>query len=80
MKQLNVAGVNINQRIYGKSTYISPVTGLPYEYRIPDYYHALDNVIMDIKPAGTPLNGPQYNDFKSFAKTNDVRWIYYEGF
>ena len=32
-----------------------------------------DNVIFDIKPAGTPLSGPQFNDFTSFANTNDVR-------
>jgi len=80
MRQLDVADVNINQRIYGKSQYTSPVTGLPYEYRIPDYYHTRDNVVLDIKPAGTPLAGPQYNDFRSFTGSNDVRWIYYQGF
>jgi hypothetical protein len=80
MRQLDVAGVNINQRIYGQSPYTSPVTGLPYEYRIPDYYHTRDNVVLDIKPAGTPLAGPQYNDFRSFTGSNDVRWIYYQGF
>ena len=80
MRQLNIAGVNVNQRLYGSSSYISPATGLPYEYRIPDYHHTIDNVIFDVKPAGTPLSGAQFNDFRSFANTNDVRWIYYEGF
>ena len=80
MRQLNVDGVNINRRLYGTSTYTSPATGAPYEFRIPDYHHTLENVVFDIKPAGTPLSGPQYNDFRSFANTNDVRWIYYERF
>ena len=80
MRQRNVGGVNINRRLCGTSIYTSPATGAPYEFRIPDYHHTLESVVLDIKPAGTPLSGPQFNDFRSFANTNDVRWIYYERF
>ncbi|MEO8215448.1 MAG: Ig-like domain-containing protein [Acidobacteriota bacterium] len=78
IRQLNVRDLIVNQRLYGTSQFISPNTGLPYGYRIPDF--RLRNTIFDIKPAGTPLSGPQYFDFMSFANTADVRWIYYGSF
>ncbi|MET0005925.1 MAG: hypothetical protein ABW087_20160 [Candidatus Thiodiazotropha sp.] len=79
VRQLNIQDLNVNQRLYGQSQYTtSPVTGAPYEYRIPDFYHTGTNAIFDIKPAGTPLSGAQYNDFRSFANTDDVRWIFYD--
>ncbi|ELR64580.1 Rhs family protein [Photobacterium marinum] len=78
VRQLNVKDLSVNQRLYGQSQYISSVTGAPYEYRIPDFYHTGTKTIFDIKPEGTALSGPQYNDFKSFADTDDVRWIFYD--
>lgn len=80
MRQLNVAGLNVKQILYGTSPYNSPVTGLPYEYRILDYYRTLDNVILGVKPIGTLLPGPQHNDFKIFPNINDVHWIHCQGF
>jgi hypothetical protein len=61
--------------LYGASQYTSPATGVPYEYRIPDF--KLGSTIYDIKPSGTPLAGPQYEDFKAMGGTTDVRWIEY---
>jgi len=82
IEPLNIDGLVINQRMYGSSPYNSPVTGKPYEFRIPDY--RMPNIsskpIFDIKPEGTPLSGPQYNDFRSMGGTSDVRWIEYEPF
>ncbi len=34
--------------------------------------------ILDIKPIGTPLSGPQVMDFMNFGNTRDVRFIFYE--
>lgn len=48
---------------------------LPYQYRVPDFRSR--TTIFDIKPAGTPLAGPQYIDFMGFSGLSDVRWIYY---
>jgi len=76
IRSLNVQGLAVNERLYGTSPYTSPATGLPFEYRIPDF--RLGPTIFDIKPSGTPLAGPQYNDFMSFGGTTDVRWIGYQ--
>ena len=76
MRDLNISGLRVNERLYGTSQYISPVTGRPYEFRIPDY--RIGPTILDIKPRGTPLRGPQVDDFRSFGNTNDVRFIYYD--
>ena len=78
IRSLNVQGLAVNHRLYGTSRYTSPATGLPYEYRIPDF--RIGSTIFDIKPAGTPLSGPQYIDFMSFGGTRDVRWIPYVGY
>ncbi|MCA9182381.1 MAG: hypothetical protein KDA51_13035, partial [Planctomycetales bacterium] len=75
IESLNVEGLAVNQRLYGTSSYISPSTGVPYQYRIPDF--RLGSTILDIKPQGTPLSGPQYDDFMLFGGTTDVRWIDY---
>jgi hypothetical protein len=75
MRQLNIRGLIINQRLYGTSQFISPATGLPYAYRIPDY--RIGSTILDIKPGGTPMSGPQFMDFMSFGNTSDVRFILY---
>jgi len=75
VESLNVEGLAVNQRLYGTSPYISPATGVPYEYRIPDF--KLGRTLFDIKPSGTPLSGPQYDDFMRFGGTTDVRWIEY---
>ncbi len=84
MRRLNVAGLRINERLYspfhapGTSQYRSPITGQPYTYRIPDF--RMQPTIFDIKPKGTPLTGPQVDDFMSFGNTNDIRFIYYRPF
>lgn len=76
IQRLNIADLIINERLYGTSQFISPSTGLPYTYRIPDY--RLPSTIFDIKPVGTPLGGPQVIDFMNFANTPDVRFIFYQ--
>jgi RHS repeat-associated protein len=76
MRALNISNLEINRRLYGSSPHLSPATGLPYEFRIPDY--KIGNTILDIKPAGTPLTGSQVSDFKLFGNTSDVRLIYYD--
>jgi RHS repeat-associated protein len=75
ISQLNIRELAVNQRIYGTSQFTSPNTGLPYEYRIPDFRSP--TAIFDIKPWGTPLAGPQYLDFRQFSGLSDIRWIYY---
>jgi hypothetical protein len=75
MRQLNVEGLAVNQRLYGTSQFISPVTQLPYAFRIPDY--RLGPTILDLKPAGTPMSGPQFMDFMNFGNSKDIRYIYY---
>ena len=76
MRSLNVSDLVVNQRLYGTSQFVSRVTGRPYAFRIPDY--RLGATILDIKPVGTPLSGPQVIDFMSFNNTSDVRFIFYE--
>jgi len=76
VRTLDVRDLIVNERLYGSSPYISPVTGKPYEFRIPDF--RLRTTIFDIKPVGTPLGGPQYNDFVRFSGSSDVRWIPYQ--
>jgi hypothetical protein len=76
VRQLNVEGLVVNHRLYGTSRFISPATGLPYTFRIPDY--RLGPTILDIKPVGTPVSGPQVIDFMNFGNTRDVRFIFYE--
>lgn len=80
VQDLNISGLQVNKRLYGTSPYISRATGAPYEFRIPDFQlnGRTGTTIFDIKPDGTLLSGPQYNDFRSFANTSDVRWIFYE--
>lgn len=84
LRQLNIEGLQVNERLNspflapGTSQHLSPVTGLPYKYRIPDF--RMEPTIFDIKPAGTPLSGPQFEDFMSFGNTSDVRFIYYDPF
>ena len=80
VRQLGIEGLKVNERIYGQSEYISAATGQPYSYRIPDFRLTQPGrtTIFDIKPAGTSLAGPQYNDFRLFGNTSDVRWIPYE--
>ena len=67
MRDLDVSDLLVNRRLYGTSQFISPATGLPYSYRIPDYRIGL--AILDIKPFGTPLSGPQVTDFMNFGMT-----------
>jgi RHS repeat-associated protein len=78
VRTLDINGLDINQRIYGATQNVSPVTGKTYEYRIPDFRLNSPNVIYDIKPSGTPLSGPQFDDFRSFSGTSDVRGVFYE--
>jgi len=72
MRGLNVGGLRVNQRLDspfyapGTSQHLSPATGLPYAYRIPDF--RLQGTILDIKPRGTPLTGAQVDDFMSCWK------------
>jgi len=76
MQGLNIADLSINKRLYGTSQFVSPLTGLPYVYRIPDY--RLPSTIFDIKTVGTPIGGPQVIDFMNFGNTQDVRFIFYQ--
>jgi hypothetical protein len=76
MRQLNIEGLLVNQRLYGISQFVSPATGLPYAFRIPDY--RIGPTILDLKPVGTSLSGPQVIDFMNFGNTNDVRFIFYQ--
>ena len=64
----------------GDLTPVFAITGKPYEYRIPDFRLISPNVIFDIKPAGTKLNGPQIDDFRNFSGSDDVRGIFYESY
>ena len=75
---MDIIGLDVNKRIYGTTQNISPVTSAPYEYRIPDFRLNSPNVIFDIKPSGTSLNGPQIDDFRLFSGSDDIRGIFYE--
>jgi hypothetical protein len=72
VETMNIQGLDINKRIYGTTQNISPVTGAPYEYRIPDFRLNSPNVIFDIKPSGIPLTGPQFEDFRLFSGSDDI--------
>lgn len=74
MRELNVSGLRVNERRYGTSTHISRATGRPFKFRIPIY--RLGSTILNIKPRGTPLRGPQVDEFRSFVHTNDIRFVY----
>ena len=78
VQSMDIIGLDVNKRIYGTTQNISPVTSAPYEYRIPDFRLNSPNVIFDIKPSGTSLNGPQIDDFRLFSGSDDIRGIFYE--
>ena len=81
VRQLNIENLSVNERLYGTSPFNSRATGKPFEYRIPDFrFKEPGGSIFDIKAKGTPLSGPQYQDFQSFGGTKDIRWIEYDSY